>query len=327
MKNFTQSEATGLVPIEAIIEDAYKDRALEIADRLRYLSLPGTVTKQNRSAEDREKDAEAIQFLRDLAECADPALAYGFMLYNETGIVKQYWSKRCGTLRKSKSRFFDQDVYLDWLITIFSVLNGDHESIHDPLYFYKPGGVDKNGKPVGDYDVMNSFRTYWNMYCLVMIAKWCHKQDLKEIGSYSDVSIEQSMENADAGHHLEAEMAETNKYSNPEEDMTCTEVEAVLKSFLQPEWTKPLRVGAKSGNTSYLDLLKAIVGQGITSLADLRKNFNLSQSVAQSSLDKIRRQFEANGLTLNDLAVYLSRFPVVAKDILDGKDITWSQTN
>lgn len=324
MDNFTQEKARGLVPISSIIEDQYKADAYEYCNRFNELTLQGSVTKDERTPEDRAKDLEAIELLKELGECSNPALAYGFMLYNETGIVKQYWAKRCGLMRKQKGRFFDQDTYIDWLINIFSVLNGDHESIHDPLYSYKPGGRNTRGQAVGDYDVMNSFRTYWNMYCLLMLAKWCYKQDQIEMSSYNDVSIEQSLENADAGHHLDAELADKTNYSSPEDDMTYNEVEKVLRTFLKPEWSQPLRAGAKSGATSYLDLLKAIVSSKVSSLADLRKEFNLSQSVADSSLAKIQKNFSNYGLTLNDFATYLSKYPVVAKDILDGKKVSWS---
>ena len=216
MDNFTQEKARGLVPISSIIEDQYKADAYEYCERFNELTLQGSVTKDERTPEDRAKDLEAIELLKELGECSNPALAYGFMLYNETGIVKQYWAKRCGLMRKQKGRFFDQDTYIDWLINIFSVLNGDHESIHDPLYSYKPGGRNTRGQAVGDYDVMNSFRTYWNMYCLLMLAKWCYKQDQIEMSSYNDVSIEQSLENADAGHHLDAELADKTNYSREE---------------------------------------------------------------------------------------------------------------
>ena len=152
MNNIAQEDAKGLTPISTIIESQYKDEAFQVAEYLRSISLQGNVTKESRTAEDIEKDTKAIQFLKDLSDVDNPALAYGFMLYNETGIVKQYWAKRCGILRKNKRVFWDQDVYIEWLINIYSILNGDHESIHDPLYFYKPGGTNSSGKVVGDYD-------------------------------------------------------------------------------------------------------------------------------------------------------------------------------
>ena len=313
---FDQTE--GIVPISAIIDEKYKNKAIQIATYLKAITLTGDYSSpSDRTPDEVQKDNEAIDFLNQLADCSDPAYAYGFMLYDETGIMKQYWAKRCGKLRKNKTEFFNQDVYLEWLINVFKILNGDHESIHDPLYYYKPAGETKRGVKVGNYDIMNSFRVYWNMYCLPILAQWLFKQDQSET-DFGAISIEGSTENADAGHHLDAEMAAANGAADPEQEAVFDEVEAVLRSFTRSPWSDPINAGSKAGAVTYLDVMKAIVAATCGSLAGLRKELNLSQSVQTRAIEKIKNYLDKNGITIEDLGNYISKYPTTAKDILEG---------
>lgn len=316
-KGYTLDQTEGLVPVRKIIEPKYKNEAEQVAAYLNAITLSGDVTKANRSPDDIKKDQEAIDFLNELSQCNNPAFAYGFMIYNETGIMKQYWSKRCGKLRKNKTEFFQQDVYLEWIINVFKILNGDHEYIHNSLYYYKPGGKDKQGRPCGDYDVMNSFRTHWNMYCLPILAKWLFSQDRKET-DYNAVSIEASYNNADAGHHLEAEMADSVGSSDPMQDAIYDEVETCLRGFTTSPWTDPISANTKSGAVTYLDVVKSIVAVSCDSLAGLRKQLNLSQSVQNKAIERIQSYFSKCGISVQDLGDYLSRYATTAMDILNG---------
>ena len=313
---FDQTE--GIVPIKSIIDQKYFNQAVQYSEYLKAISLKGNFTDETqRTQDDIAKDNEAIDILNELAQCNNPALAYGFMLYNETGIMKQYWAKRCGKLRQRKAEFFNQDVYLEWLINCFKILNGDHEYIHDPLYYYKPGGTDRKGNQVGHYDVMNSFRVYWNMYALPILAQWLFKQDQKET-DFGAISIEASMENADAGHHLDAEMAEANGSSDPSQDAEFDIVESVLRTFTRAPWNQPINAASKAGGATYLDVMKSIVAVSCDSLAGLRKNLNLSQSVQTKAIAKIKSYLEGEGVTITDLGEYLSKYANTAIAILDG---------
>lgn len=326
---FDQTE--GIVPIRKIIDRKYIDKAEQYAAYLKAITLTGKVTKDSRTEDDIAKDNEAIDFLRELAKCEDPALAYGFMLYNETGIMKQYWSKRCGKLRKNKTEFFNQDVYLEWIINVFKILNGDHENIHDPLYYYKPlkdgesaaklGYKKANGAEVkiSEYDIMNSFRVWWNMHCLPVLAAWLFKQDDQDgfMNGKATISIEGSYDNEDAGHHLEKEMADSVGTSNPELDATYDEIENILRKFTRAPWTTPLNANSKAGTTSYLDVMKFIVAGTCDSLSAMRKQMNLSQAVQGRAIENIKHVFEKAGITTEELAGYLNSYGTIAMDILN----------
>ena len=315
---YTLDQTEGIVPIRKIVDRQYIAKAEQYAAYLNAITLTGKVTRDSRSPDDKQKDLEAIQFLNELAKCEDPALVYGFMIYNETGIMKQYWSKRCGKLRQNKSQFFQQDVYLEWIINCFKILNGDHESIHDPLYYYKPGKA-VEGKKFSDYDIMNSFRVWWNMHCLPVLAAWLFKQDDQDgfMNGKATISIEGSYENEDAGHHLEKEMADAVGTSDPETDATFDEIEAILKRFTKSPWTTPLNANSKAGNTSYLDVMKFIVAGSCESLSAMRKQMNLSQAVQARAIDNIKHVFEKAGITIEELATYLSAYGTIAMDILN----------
>lgn len=324
MKNegYELDQIEGIVPVRKIIAAQYKNKAEQVAAYLNAITLKGNVTKKNRSAEDVKKDQEAIQFLNELAKAQDPALAYGFMIYNETGIMKQYWSKRVGKLRKNKTEFFNQDVYLDWISNVFEVLNGTHEYIHQPLYYYRAGGTDNQGNPCGDYDVMNSFRTHWNMYCLPILAKWLFKQDQLNSewapNGQSAISIEGSMDNEDAGHHLDAEMAASVGTIDVETEAVFEEVEEALREMNDVPWTDPISPGSKAGGVTYHDFMVQILGAMSSSAAGLRKDMNLSQSVYQRAIATIKSFLDEKGITLDDLGNYISHYPTVGIDILTG---------
>ena len=228
--DYELGDAKGAIPIEKFVEAQYLEEAKNYAALFTSLTFKGNITRTNRTPEQQEADKRAIELLKELADCNNPALAYGFMLYNESSITKIYWTKRVGKLRQDKREFFALDKYLEWLTEIFAMLNGDHEKFHDPLYYFKPGG-NRKGTAVGDYDVMNSFRTHWNMYFLPILAMYLYQEDQK----YNDygVSIDAAMENENgAGNHLEAELAQKgNMIRSPEEDSDLLEVEAFLKAF------------------------------------------------------------------------------------------------
>lgn len=319
---YSNQKISGMVPIEKIIEPQYKAQAKQYAEYLNSITLTGNKSRTNRTPEDMQKDAEAIDILHRLQECNDPALAYGFMLYDEAHIVKIYWAKRCGKLRQNKAEFFNQDVYLQWLTQIFATLNGDHEKFHDPLYFYKLNSTaTRSGKKVGDYDVMNSFRTHWNMYFLPILAQYLFKLDQLEFEGGA-VSIEASLENEDGGHHLDAELAKNAKtvWSVEQQD-TFDEVEAFLKTFLKAPLNQPIPVkaGSRSAGVTYTDVMKAIVHASVSSAAGLRSELGLSMSILNRTTEQIYRLIEKRGLTIQDFADYLSSYSTVAIDILDGK--------
>lgn len=320
---YSKQDINGMVPIEKIIEPQYMEAAKAYAEYLNSITLTGNKSRANRTPEDLDKDAKAIDILKQLQLCEDPALAYGFMLYDESHIVKIYWAKRCGKLRQNKTEFFNQDVYLQWLTQIFATLNGDHEKFHDPLYFYKLDSTSaRSGKKVGDYDVMNSFRTHWNMYFLPILAQYLFKLDKLEFEGGA-VSIEASLENEDGGHHLDAELAKNARTVWSVEQLdTFDEVEAFLKTFLVAPLNQPIPVkaGSRSAGVTYIDVMKAIVQASVSSAAGLRSELGLSMSILNRTTEYIYKLLSKRGLTIQDLADYLANYATVAIDILDGKE-------
>lgn len=317
-------DAKGAVPIEKFVEAQYLEEAKNYAALFTSLTFKGNITRTNRTPEQQEADKRAIELLKELADCNNPALAYGFMLYNESSITKIYWTKRVGKLRQDKREFFALDKYLEWLTEIFAMLNGDHEKFHDPLYYFKPGG-NRKGTAVGDYDVMNSFRTHWNMYFLPILAMYLYQEDQK----YNDygVSIDAAMENENgAGNHLEAELAQKgNMIRSPEEDSDLLEVEAFLKAFTQSPLCDPIpfKAGTAATGVTYRDIMRSIVDGTMNNPTNIRAKYKIGLSIQERIMDKIKKVMDRYSVTTQTLADYISEYRTVALDILDGKKATF----
>lgn len=322
--DYELGNAKGAVPIEKFVEAQYLEEAKNYAALFTSLTFKGNITRTNRTPEQQEADKRAIGLLKELAECNNPALAYGFMLYNESSITKIYWTKRVGKLRQDKREFFALDKYLEWLTEIFAMLNGDHEKFHDPLYYFKPGG-NRKGTAVGDYDVMNSFRTHWNMYFLPILAMYLYQEDQK----YNDygVSIDAAMENENgAGNHLEAELAQKgNMIRSPEEDSNLLEVEAFLKAFTQSPLCDPIpfKAGTAATGVTYRDIMRSIVDGTMNNPTNIRAKYKIGLSIQERIMDKIKKVMDRYGVTTQTLADYISEYRTVALDILDGKKATF----
>lgn len=322
--DYELGDAKGAVPIEKFVEAQYLEEAKNYAALFTSLTFKGNITRTNRTPEQQEADKRAIELLKELADCNNPALAYGFMLYNESSITKIYWTKRVGKLRQDKREFFALDKYLEWLTEIFAMLNGDHEKFHDPLYYFKPGG-NRKGTAVGDYDVMNSFRTHWNMYFLPILAMYLYQEDQK----YNDygVSIDAAMENENgAGNHLEAELAQKgNMIRSPEEDSDLLEVEAFLKAFTQSPLCDPIpfKAGTAATGVTYRDIIRSIVDGTMNNPTNIRAKYKIGLSIQERIMDKIKKVMDRYGVTTQTLADYISEYRTVALDILDGKKATF----
>lgn len=322
--DYELGDAKGAVPIEKFVEAQYLEEAKNYAALFTSLTFKGNITRTNRTPEQQEADKRAIELLKELADCNNPALAYGFMLYNESSITKIYWTKRVGKLRQDKREFFALDKYLEWLTEIFAMLNGDHEKFHDPLYYFKPGG-NRKGTAVGDYDVMNSFRTHWNMYFLPILAMYLYQEDQK----YNDygVSIDAAMENENgAGNHLEAELAQKgNMIRSPEEDSDLLEVEAFLKAFTQSPLCDPIpfKAGTAATGVTYRDIMRSIVDGTMNNPTNIRAKYKIGLSIQERIMDKIKKVMDRYGVTTQTLADYISEYRTVALDILDGKEATF----
>lgn len=322
--DYELGNAKGAVPIEKFVKAQYLEEAKQYAALFTSLTFKGNITRTNRTPEQQEADKRAIELLKELADCNNPALAYGFMLYNESSITKIYWTKRVGKLRQDKREFFALDKYLEWLTEIFAMLNGDHEKFHDPLYYFKPGG-NRKGTAVGDYDVMNSFRTHWNMYFLPILAMYLYQGDQK----YNDygVSIDAAMENENgAGNHLEAELAQKgNMIRSPEEDSDLLEVEAFLKAFTQSPLCDPIpfKAGTAATGVTYRDIMRSIVDGTMNNPTNIRAKYKIGLSIQERIMDKIKKVMDRYGVTTQTLADYISEYRTVALDILDGKKATF----
>lgn len=322
--DYELGDAKGAVPIEKFVKAQYLEEAKNYAALFTSLTFKGNITRTNRTPEQQEADKRAIELLKELADCNNPALAYGFMLYNESSITKIYWTKRVGKLRQDKREFFALDKYLEWLTEIFAMLNGDHEKFHDPLYYFKPGG-NRKGTAVGDYDVMNSFRTHWNMYFLPILAMYLYQEDQK----YNDygVSIDAAMENENgAGNHLEAELAQKgNMIRSPEEDSDLLEVEAFLKAFTQSPLCDPIpfKAGTAATGVTYRDIMRSIVDGTMNNPTNIRAKYKIGLSIQERIMDKIKKVMDRYGVTTQTLADYISEYRTVALDILDGKKATF----
>lgn len=326
---YSTDVAIGKVPIEKIIDKKYLEKAKEYAALMQDLSLTGNVTEDSRTAEEVAKDEKAIQLLKTLAECKDPALAYGFMLYNETGIVKLYWTKRVGKLRKDKREFFELDKYFEWLTEIFATLNGDHPKFHDPLYYYRFKSRSRKGAKAGVYDIMNSFRTHWNMYFLSILGIYLNEEDKKLLGRDSDISIESTLENENgAGNYLEAAMAKQYTTKSLEQTMEYRDVEGFLKEFNKFPLREPIafKAGTRATGITYRDVVKALVDGSIKNPTALRTKFAIGLSIQEKVMSKIKKIMNRFDIDIQTFSDYINEYRDVALEILNGhEEATFSQ--
>lgn len=315
----------GIVKIEEIIEPKYLEEAKTYRDLFKELTLSGNVTRSNRSEEDLQKDVEATELLKEMATGLNHPLAWGFMLYNEASITKIYWTQRVGKLRQDKREFFNRDKYLEWLTEIHAVLIKGHTKYTDPLYYYKLGKKSRAGEVVGDYDVMNSFRTHWNMYFLPILAMYLYAEDQK----YNDygISIDAALENENgAGNHLEAELARHVKSYTAEDQASFIAIENFLRSFTKAPLNQPipLNTGAKAVGVTYREIMLSIVDGTWTSGKAAYEKFLIGPSIQAKVLQKIKFEMGKHGFSLEEFGRYLEDYRTTAIDILNGIDASFS---
>lgn len=306
------------LPIISIVDNRNKEEVIKVKDYLNSITLKGDYKKKDDLDSSSQKlDKEAFEFLRKISEgTATSNEIWGFMLYNETGILKKYWSFRVGKNRKNKSQFFDKGIYQDWLMEIYEVLSKHHTTIKDPLYYFKLDSLNKRGESVGNFDIMNSFRTWWNMYCLNALAWNIMKREDKP--QSMEVSIEGSLENnKDKGNHLLAEISTTD---DDLKEYTFSVVEDFLKSFTTKKYKAPL---SKSVDVSCLDVLKNLVYPKTNSISQFRSDLKININIQNKSKSLIESQMDKFGINVKDLTNYLKNYSVVANNILNNKDTTY----
>lgn len=318
----------GIVRIEEIIESEYLEEARTYRDLFKELTLSGKITKTNRTAEDIQKDKEATTLLKEMGTGLNKALAWGFMLYNEASITKIYWTQRVGKLRQDKREFFNRDKYLEWLTEIHAVLIKGHPKYTDPLYYYKLGKKSRSGEVVGDYDVMNSFRTHWNMYFLPILAMYLYAEDQK----YNDygISIDAALENENgAGNHLEAELAQHSKQITSEDQTAFLAIEDFLRAFTRAPLSDPipLNTGTKAKGVTYRDIMLSIVDGSWTSGKAAYEKFMIGPSIQSKVLAKIKFEMNKYGFGLEEFGRYLEDYRATAIDILNGINATFNSEN
>lgn len=339
-KHIADYSTHGIVEIKDFIEPAYYKKAVEYFELMKSLTLTGRVDEKNRTPEQIEMDKRASDLIKQIRVADDPALAYGFMLYNEASITKIYWTNRVGKKRLDKKEFFSEEKYLEWLTEIYTTLSGRHPKYHDPLYYYKLGEKSRSGKIVGTYDVMNSFRVFWNQTFLPILGMYLYEEDMKAAGyereKYTDedgtkkyrwvakqVSIDAALENENgAGNHLEADMAKHSKTTlSVDEADTYDAVEDFLRSFTSGPLSEPvpLNTGAKAAGVTYKDVVLALVDGSYSSGKAAYQKFLIGPSIQMKILSKIKYEMNRHGFGLEDFANYLDDYRVIAMDILTGK--------
>lgn len=313
-----KQESWKSLPIISIIDDKNKDEVIRVKDYLNSITLKGDYRKKEDVDPKSEKlDKEALDFLKRISEgTATSNEIWGYMLYDETGILKKYWSFRVGKNRKNKSQFFDTSIYQDWLMEIYEVLSKHHSIIKDPLYYFKLDDLNRKKKRVGNFDIMNSFRTWWNMYCLNALAWNIMKREDKS--QNMEISIENSLENnKDKGNHL---LAEISVNAEDSKDYIFSTVEDFLKSFTNKKYKVPL---SKSVNVSCLDILKNLVYPKTTSISQFRNDLKINISIQNKSKSMIENQMNKFGINVKDLTSYLKNYSTVANSILNNKSVSY----
>lgn len=320
--------AQGLVKIIDLVPAKDKDAAEEWAAYMHSITLTGNKkTADLLTEEDIEKDKKAIELLNKFPRKNHPpsddfssALVWGFMLYNESAITKKYWDVYVGKNNPRKAEYYDPVKYAGFITEIYIILSGKHPFFHDPLYHYTIDGENKKGVHVGYFDVMNSFRTAWNSHIFTHLARYMWRQEAKDHEASPTISIEASLENEDAGNHLAGEMSKNAAaVSSPEDEYDFIEVEDFLRSIKGSEWESPI---VKNG-VSYKDFVKALIGGVATSNAGFKKELGLNRNSEEKAADKVMKQMKKFGINIQTLSDYLSRYSTIAKDILEGKNVSF----
>lgn len=313
-----KQESWKSLPIISIIDDKNKDEVIKVKDYLNSITLKGDYKKkEDVDLESKKLDKEALDFLKKISDgTATSNEIWGYMLYDETGILKKYWSFRVGKNRKNKSQFFDTSIYQDWLMEIYEVLSKHHSIIKDPLYYFKLDDLNRKKKRVGNFDIMNSFRTWWNMYCLNALAWNIMKREDKP--QNMGISIESSLENnKDKGNHLLAEISINEEDSK---DYIFSTVEDFLKSFTNKKYKEPL---SKTVNVSCLDILRNLIYPKTTSISQFRNDLRININIQNKSKSMIENQMNKFGINVKDLTSYLKNYSTVANNILNNKNVSY----
>ena len=107
--------------------------------------------------------------------------------------------------------------------------------------------------------------------------------------------------------------------SSPEDEYDFIEVEDFLRSIKGPEWEAPI----VKGSVSYKDFVKALIGGVATSNAGFKKELGLNRNSEEKAADKVMKQMKKFGINIQTLSDYLSRYSTIAKDILEGKNVSF----
>jgi len=293
------------VKVEDLIEDKYLDKALEYYELFEELTLRGDYKKaEDRSEEDIEKDQKATELLKKLQTNTDPALAYGFMLYDESSIAKAYWKKRVGDRKDphTKQPWTRPEKQADWLYEVYLVLTDQNPKYKDHLYYYK--FTDATGK----FNIMNNFKMHWNMYMLPELARSIFKRNVKDFKSLSDskndfeIAADYSVEDVD----------------------NFLLVEDFIKYF-----AKKGPVKANSGSSlqglTWKKVLEELIKNKDESAVKLSKALNISSPAMLPKLkDELKKDLKKFDIDQDSFAKYISKYDSIALDILNGKDVTFS---
>lgn len=293
------------VKVEDLIEDKYLDKALEYYELFEELTLRGDYKKaEDRSEEDIEKDQKATELLKKLQRNTDPALAYGFMLYDESSIAKAYWKKRVGDRKDphTKQPWTRPEKQVDWLYEVYLVLTDQNPKYKDHLYYYKFTDV------TGKFNIMNNFKIHWNMYMLPELARSIFKRNVKDFKSLSDSKNDFEI---------------TADYSVEDVDNFLL-VEDFIKYF-----AKKGPVKANSGSSlqglTWKKILEELIKNKDESAVKLSKALDISSPVMLPKLkDELKKDLKKFDIDQDSFAKYISKYDSVALDILNGKDATFS---
>lgn len=293
------------VKVEDLIEDKYLDKALRYCELFEELTLRGDYKKaEDRSEEDIEKDQKAIELLKKLQIHTDPALAYGFMLYDESSITKAYWKKRVGNRKNphTKQPWTSLDKQADWLYEVYLVLMGQNPKCEDPLYYYK--FTDTTGR----FNIMNNFKMHWNMYLLPVLSRVIFERnvnDYKPLGdSKNDFEIAADYSDEDIDNFIQ--------------------VENFIKHIYKKGTIKTNKGSSFEGLT-WSKVLKEIIKHKEETLSQLTTVLDLPQVQSFYKLeDVLKKDMKKFDIDQSIFAKYISKFEDVALDILNGKEATFS---
>lgn len=293
------------VKVEDLIEDKYLSKALEYYELFEELTLRGDYKKaEDRSEEDIEKDQKAIELLEKLRVNTDPALAYGFMLYDESSITKAYWKKRVGNRKDphTKRPWTRPEKQANWLYEVYLVLTDQNPKYKDHLYYYK------FTNDTGKFNIMNNFKIHWNMYMLPELARSIFKRNAKDYKSLGD---------------SKNDFETTADYSEEDIDNFLL-VEDFIRYF-----AKKGSVKANSGSSleglTWKKVLEEIIKNKKGTAVKLSKILGVSSSsVLRKLWDELKKDMKKFDINQDIFTEYISKYDSVALDILNGKDATFS---